>query len=186
MKKQINYLYELIFIRLMARILKEFYKICYYILMFGFYKELHITSYISPWASIRNYKVLSLGRRCIVNYNAVLWCSLKTGDNIQINPGACIYGKVEIGNNVMIAPNVTIAGGNHGTSKSDIPMINQKSVSRGIKIGNDVWIAANSVILDGLTIGDGSIIAAGSVVTKNVEPYSIVAGNPANIIKYRY
>lgn len=53
-------------------------------------------------------------------------------------------------------------------------------------IGNDVWIGYNAIILDGLEIGDGAIIGAGAVVTKNVPPYAIVAGNPARIIKYRF
>jgi acetyltransferase-like isoleucine patch superfamily enzyme len=55
-----------------------------------------------------------------------------------------------------------------------------------ILIGNDVWIGSNALILEGLTIGDGAIIGAGSVVTKNVPPYAVVAGVPANIIKYRF
>ena len=79
----------------------------------------------------------------------------------------------------MIAPNVMIAGGNHGIICNDIPMISQANTSKGINIGNDVWIAANVVILDGVSVGDGAIIAAGAVVTKDVESYSIVVGNPA-------
>ena len=64
---------------------------------------------------------------------------------------------------------------------------NRSSFSKGdIVIGNDVWIGLNSTILDGITIGNGAVIAAGSVVTKNVEPYSIVGGNPAKLIKYRF
>ena len=55
-----------------------------------------------------------------------------------------------------------------------------------VKVGNDVWIGCNAIIMDGVTIGDGAIIAAGSVVTKNVEPYSIVGGVPAKHIKYRF
>lgn len=54
------------------------------------------------------------------------------------------------------------------------------------KIGNDVWIGANSVILKGIKVSNGAIIGAGSVVTKNVPPYSIAVGNPAKVIKYRY
>ncbi|MBS9903566.1 CatB-related O-acetyltransferase [Vibrio alginolyticus] len=53
-------------------------------------------------------------------------------------------------------------------------------------IGNDVWVGSNCIILDGVTIGDGSIIAAGSVVTKNVSPYAIVGGVPAKVIRYRF
>lgn len=64
---------------------------------------------------------------------------------------------------------------------------NRSSFSKGdIVIGNDVWIGLNSTILDGISIGNGAVIAAGSVVTKNVEPYSIVGGNPAKLIKYRF
>ena len=53
-------------------------------------------------------------------------------------------------------------------------------------IGNDVWICANTIVLSGVTIGDGAVIANGSIVTRDVEPYSIVAGNPAKVIKYRF
>ena len=53
-------------------------------------------------------------------------------------------------------------------------------------IGNDVWIGINAIIKAGITIGNGAVIGAGSVVTKNVPPYAIVAGNPAKIIRYRY
>jgi tetrahydrodipicolinate N-succinyltransferase len=53
-------------------------------------------------------------------------------------------------------------------------------------IGNDVWVAANSVILKGISVGNGAIIGAGAVVTKDVPPYAIVVGNPARVIKYRF
>lgn len=56
----------------------------------------------------------------------------------------------------------------------------------GISIGNDVWIGSNVVILGGITIGDGAVIAAGSIVTKDVEAYAIVGGNPAKVIRYRF
>ena len=55
-----------------------------------------------------------------------------------------------------------------------------------INIGNDVWIGVSSIIMDGVSIGDGAIIAAGSIVTKDVPPYSIVGGTPAKVIKYRF
>ncbi|ELB2930005.1 CatB-related O-acetyltransferase, partial [Vibrio alginolyticus] len=54
-----------------------------------------------------------------------------------------------------------------------------------VEIGNDVWIGANSTILSGIKIGNGAVVAAGSVVTKNVPPYAVVGGNPAEVIKYR-
>jgi len=106
-----------------------------------------------------------------------------------------------IGKFCSIAPGVKIGFGKHPTNLlSTSPLFyTNKNVFRDafvIKkdfnefeetiIGNDVWIGMNSIILDGVIIGDGSIIGAGAVVTKNVEPYSIVAGVPAKVVKYRF
>ncbi len=86
----------------------------------------------------------------------------------------------------MMAPEVLILGGNHRFDRVDIPMMFQGNVEYGpVEIGNDVWIGSRVIILPGLKIGEGSIIGAGSVVTKDVMPYSIVAGNPAKLIKMR-
>ena len=65
--------------------------------------------------------------------------------------------------------------------------IPHSSFSRGdVVIGNDVWLCSNSIVLSGVKIGDGAIVSAGAVVTRNVEPYSIVAGNPARHIRWRF
>ena len=112
---------------------------------------------------------------------------LKMGNNSNIGPYAYIgcSGYIEIGNNVMISPRVSIYSENHNFTDTALPMI-QQGVSRSfVKIEDDCWIAANSVILAGVTIGRGSVVAAGSIVTKDVPPFSIVAGNPAKIIKSR-
>ena len=86
----------------------------------------------------------------------------------------------------MMAPEVLILGGNHRFDRLDIPMMFQGNVEYApVEIGNDVWIGSRVIILPGLKIGEGSIIGAGSVVTKDVMPYSIVAGNPAKLIKMR-
>ena len=95
-------------------------------------------------------------------------------------------GEIIIGDDCLISQFVTIVASNHLFKKDSL--INQQAWDESenyINIGNDVWIGANSVILPGIHIGDGSIIAAGSVVTKNVPNYAIVAGNPARVIKYR-
>ena len=88
--------------------------------------------------------------------------------------------------NVMMGPNVSIYTSNHKFDRTDIPMIKQgNSETKPVIIENDVWIGANVIILPGVTIHEGSIIAAGAVVTKDVECYTIVAGNPAKVIKKR-
>jgi acetyltransferase-like isoleucine patch superfamily enzyme len=86
---------------------------------------------------------------------------------------------------VMFGPNVYIFSENHGHERTDIPMIEQPTARKGVKIEDDVWIGTRATILDGITIGKGSIIAAGSIVNKDVPPYSIVAGVPAKVIKSR-
>ena len=94
-------------------------------------------------------------------------------------------GGLEIGNYVMIGNNVTILSSNHGYEKLDIPMLRQKITLAPVKIMDDVWIGANAVIQPGVTIGQGAIIGANAVVVKDVEPYSIVGGIPARLIKMR-
>ena len=103
--------------------------------------------------------------------------------------------KLEIGNYCSIAKGVTfILGGEHNLStlstypfKSQILKQGKEAKSKGsIIIKDDVWIGYNAVICSGITIGQGAVIAAGSIVTKNVPPYAIVGGNPAKIIKYRF
>jgi len=107
--------------------------------------------------------------------------------------------KIQIGKYCSIGRNCTFALTQHllnrfttSPSPSDLHLFdhgngNPSSYSKGdIIIKNDVWIGLNCTILDGITIGNGAVIGAGSVVTKDVKPYSIVGGNPAKIIKYRF
>jgi len=106
-----------------------------------------------------------------------------------------------IGNFCSIAYNVNVwLGGNHNTNwATTYPFghVNQNifnsfdgkghpKLNGGVVIGNDVWVGANSTIMSGVTIGDGAVIANNSHVVKNVEPYSIVGGNPAKLIRYRF
>lgn len=105
------------------------------------------------------------------------------------------FHKLVIGSYCSIARNVLflVAGEHRINSISTFPfrvkVFNYKEEARSkgdIIVGDDVWIGANSIICSGVTIGQGAIIAAGSVVTKNVEPYAIVGGNPSKFIKYRF
>ncbi len=163
------------------------YCFIYYLLSFFFMGKNHYTNFISYRANLKNRQKVFLGRGCKVHAGATIWCShFEAGNNVHLNPCSHVFGRVRIGNDVMIAPNVMIAGGNHGIKKIGTPMYYQPCVSKGtIIIEDDVWIGANSVILDGVTIQKGAVIGAGSVVTKSIPCYAIVAGNPAQIIKYR-
>ena len=88
-----------------------------------------------------------------------------------------------IGDDVMMGPNYIIYTRNHSFNRTDIPMNKQGMQDfKSVVIGNDVWIGARVIILPCVQIGDGSIIGAGSIVTKDVPPYAIVGENPAKII----
>lgn len=94
-----------------------------------------------------------------------------------------IIGPVTIGNDVMLAQNIVVSGLNHGYEDVTISPKDQKVSTRPIIICDDVWIGANSVITAGVTIGKHSVVGAGSIVTKDVPEYTVVAGNPARILK---
>jgi len=112
---------------------------------------------------------------------------IHVGSYCQLNPFTVIYGgEVYIGNNVMIAPHCMIASGIHDYKQMEQPMRFAGWFSKGpIFINDDVWVGANCTITDGVTIGEGAVVAANSCVTKNVDPYSIVAGVPAKVIGNR-
>ncbi len=107
--------------------------------------------------------------------------------NAYIGPGCLIYPKVKIGAYTMLANNVRIIGGDHKYEIPGVPIIySNRAELKHTNIGKDCWIGAYSIIMCGVNIGNGSIIAAGSVVTKDVEPYSIYGGVPAKKIKSRF
>jgi len=85
----------------------------------------------------------------------------------------------------MMAPRVSLYAENHNFDSIDVPMKDQGVATAPIIIEDDCWIAANCIILSGVRIGKGSVIAAGSVVTKDVAPYSVMGGNPAKKLKTR-
>lgn len=110
---------------------------------------------------------------------------IEIGDNSGIGINCRIAGPLSIGSDVMIAPGVSIYTRNHETENIYRPMRLQTAPQKKVTIGNDVWIAANAIILPGVSIGNGAIVAAGAVVTKDVPDYAVVGGNPAKIIKTR-
>ena len=107
------------------------------------------------------------------------------GERFYCNVGTHICGDVKIGDDVLIGPKVIVWSKDHKHGSLEIPINRQGHLKSKISIGNDVWIGAGAIILKGVEIGDHSIVAAGSVVTKSIPENAIVAGNPATIIKYR-
>lgn len=129
-------------------------------------------------------------KHCGTNVNiekgAQFSSEVSLGDNSGIGVNAMISSFVTIGNDVMMGPECIILTANHGMERKDIPMWRQPfSEPRPVVIGDDVWIGARVIILPGVHVGSGSVIGAGSIVTKDVAPGSIVAGNPAKLIRMR-
>ena len=126
------------------------------------------------------------GKNINIEKGAKFSSSVELGNNSGIGINAHLDGKVIIGNDVMMGPGVCIFVRNHKFDRTDIPMNLQGATEeRPVVIENDVWIGARAIILPGIKIGNGSIIGAGSVVTKDVPEFTIVAGNPAKVVKTR-
>lgn len=114
------------------------------------------------------------------------------GEYVEIN--ACLSHGVYIGNHVSIARGTYIRSSNHRFDRTDISIMQQghaaieifyQDRNYSVIIEDDVWIGANTIILSGAKIGEGSVVAAGSVISKEFPPYSVIAGNPARIIMDR-
>jgi galactoside O-acetyltransferase len=115
--------------------------------------------------------------------------SITIGNHVSFNTNVMINancgGKVSIGNNVLVGPNVVMRASGHHFDRRDIPIREQGHTSGSIQIEDDVWIGANVVILPDTVIRRGAVIAAGAVVTKGIESYTIAGGIPAKPIRMR-
>ncbi len=146
---------------------------------------------ISPRAEVEWSSNLRLGKRCVIGSFAKVKATdglLVLGDRGGIATGcflAASTGGIQIGDNFICGPNVCIVGSNYITEQLGVHLDDQGHTSRGIVIGKNVWIGANSTILDGTVIGDDSIVVAGSLLNRRYPPRSILQGNPAKIILKR-
>jgi galactoside O-acetyltransferase len=144
--------------------------------------------------------VITTGNDCITAGNNVIimrfsslyahnQAVINIGNNVSIgsncNIAAADGGNITIGNNVLIAQNVVLRASDHEHKEINIPIIKQGHTGGYINIGDGCWIGSNAVITRNVTIGDHSIVGAGAVVVKDVEPYSIVGGVPAKLIQKR-
>ena len=130
-----------------------------------------------------------IGSNVLVDYGCYLrypW-RISIGSNVSLNRGCKIYPSIHvdgaeiiIGNNVALGPGVTLLGAGHDYSSLSLP-----DTGHTIRISDYVWIGGGATILEGVTIGEGAIVAAAAVVTKDVAPYTVVAGIPAKMISIR-
>lgn len=121
-----------------------------------------------------------------IDKNVLIDETLTIGYNSGIGINSRVGKNVTLGENVMIGPECLIYTENHNFKRTDIPMCKQGvSEVKPVSIGDDVWIGARVIILPGVTIGNGCIIGAGSVVTKDIPEYVVAAGNPAIVKKRR-
>jgi len=130
-----------------------------------------------------------IGRGAHIDYGVYFRYPRKIfiGSNVSINKNCGFYAsyaikeaRIVIGDNVTFGPEVSLFSAGHDYHYLDLP-----DIAKSIVIENNVWIGGRSVILPGVTIREGAIVAAGSLVTKDVEAYKIVGGNPAKVIKDR-
>lgn len=134
------------------------------------------------WYGLKNvHKTFYLGGKGQISKDLV------AGEYSFIGSKCVIYPLVEIGAYSMLAPEVKIIGGDHNYKTIGVPIIfSGRDLQKKTVIGKDVWIGYGTVIMRGVTIGDGSIVSANSVVVKDIPPYSIYGGNPAVFIKMRF
>ena len=136
-------------------------------------------------------------RTSVGNYSVLVVAPSPSGKEGRLTVGNDTYigefnniraagGEITIGNGCLISQHITIVSSNHLLQRN-MPLIKQdwSASNNFVHIEDDVWVGANSVILPGVTIHKGAVVAAGSIVTKDIPEYAIVAGNPAKILKYR-
>lgn len=130
--------------------------------------------------------IASAGKNINIEKGATFSRRLRVGDNSGLGINCKIQGTVQIGDNVMMGPDVLIYTTNHEFGNKNIPMqLQGYQAERPVSIGNDVWIGSRVIILPGVHIGDGCVIGAGAVVTKDIPANCVCVGNPAKVVKER-
>ncbi|WP_069760716.1 DapH/DapD/GlmU-related protein [Streptomyces sp. LUP47B] len=127
---------------------------------------------------------LRLGDDSYIAAHAYVTGELETGSHCTLNPFTTVRGNVALGHGVRIGAHTSLLGFNHSMAP-DRPVFRQPLTSRGIRVGDDVWIGSQVIVVDGVTIGDHCVIGAGAVVTRDLPAWSVAAGNPARVLRDR-
>ncbi len=146
--------------------------------------ELADSAFIASEARIFTERLV-MGADSWIAGHALVRGDVEFGARCTVNPYACISGRVRCGDGVRIASLASIVGFNHNYADPDRMICEQGTSTRGIVIGDDVWVGAGASIVDGVTIGRGAVIGAGAVVTRDIASYAIVGGVPAREIGRR-
>jgi maltose O-acetyltransferase len=132
-----------------------------------------------------SFYVGKCGKKLRVKSRAEISPKTSIGFDSELGTRCMIQSNVTIGDHVIMGPDVKIYSRNHKHDRIDIPIQYQGKEYLNTKIGNDVWLGANSVVTAGVTIGNHVIVAAGAVVTKDIPDYAVIGGVPAKVLKYR-
>ena len=146
--------------------------------------ELHPRSFVAADAHVVAER-LSIGEGSFIAAGCLVRGIVTIGSHCSLNAGAVTVGRVTIGDLVRIASYAVLVGENHVFEDPASPIAAQGLTSKGVVIEDDVWIGANVTIVDGVTVGAHSVVAAGAVVTRDVAAWSVMAGVPARLIKRR-
>ena len=155
-------------------------------------QSLHkISRFIANTARSRYYHLIlkNVGQNLLISKHVIVSGphNLSIGNNVFINLGCILHaeGGLSIGDDTKIGPYTTIWTTNHIFERTDVLIRMQGLNFAPVLIGPDVWIGASVTILAGVKIGEGAVIGAGAVVTKDVAPYVVAVGNPAQVVKTR-
>ena len=151
-----------------------------------------VANRLRTWVVVRlRYRYVTARGAVRIPLSVSIWSpgrSVELGDRVQFGPRCMISCDIKIGNSVLIAPDVAFIGrSDHGHRLVGVTMWDgERGEREQIEIGSDVWIGQKAIILGGVVVGSGSIVAAGSVVSREVPQCAIVAGVPARVISYRF
>ncbi len=130
---------------------------------------------------------LAVGNNVLFNIGVHIQASreITIGNDTHFAPYCILYGPLHVGDKCAVAAHTVFASIGHGYDQPDVPFVDLPAQSALIVLEDNVWIGANATIIAGVTIGTGSIVGAGAVVTHDVEPFSVVGGVPAALIRKR-